>query len=123
MMSAPDRRYPPAIDATTPGGPALDPRPVRGAMSISSRRSVLGRTRTWPVDGRTQQPFRTEGEAREYAEDRSKDFRVLAASVTQFSIGVLGARYALAWYLDGVEQPHRKSRPGRLYPSDGYHAN
>lgn len=80
---------------------------------------------TRPDDmGAVEIVFRTEGEARAYAEDRSKDFHILAASVTQFPIGVLGARHALAWYLDGVEQPHRRSRPGsRLYPSDGYHAS
>jgi hypothetical protein len=63
--------------------------------------------------------FTTEPEARRYAADRSRDFRVLAASVTRFVVGQLGTRHPVAWFVDGVEQPNR---PGRLYPTDGYRA-
>lgn len=63
--------------------------------------------------------FLVERDARAFAEDRSRDFRVLAASVTRFVVGELGTRHPLAWYTDGVEQPHRSTRPGRLYPTDG----
>lgn len=60
------------------------------------------------------QTFRTEREARSYAQDRSGDCPVLAVSVTRFTVGELGTRTAVAWY-DGVERPRRASRPGRLY--------
>jgi hypothetical protein len=63
--------------------------------------------------------FRTEREARAYAQDRSTDWPVLAASVTRFEIGELGTRRAVAWFVDGVEQPNRAARPGRLYPTGG----
>jgi hypothetical protein len=63
--------------------------------------------------------FTTEREARAYALDRSRDWRVLAASVTRFVVGQLGTRHPVAWYVDGIDQPHRAARPGRLYPTDG----
>lgn len=61
--------------------------------------------------------FRTEGEARAFALDRSRDYRVLSASVTRFIVGQLGSRHPVAWYADGVEQARRWDR--RLYPTDG----
>lgn len=61
--------------------------------------------------------FMTEREARTYAKDRSRDFRVLSASVTQFVVGELGTRHPVAWYVAGTEQPQRFDR--QLYPTDG----
>jgi hypothetical protein len=63
--------------------------------------------------------FTTEPDARTYALDRSKDFRVLAASVTRFTVGELGTRHPVAWFVDGQEQPQRAARPGSFYPTDG----
>jgi hypothetical protein len=64
--------------------------------------------------------FRSEREARVYAKDRSTDWRILATSVTRFTIGELGTRHPVAWFADGREQPHRATRPGGLYPTDGH---
>jgi hypothetical protein len=62
--------------------------------------------------------FRTEREAIAYARDRSKDWRVLAASVTRFTIGELGTRHPVAWFVDGEPQGPRAGRPGgRFYPA------
>jgi hypothetical protein len=63
--------------------------------------------------------FTTEHEALAYAADRSTDWRVLAASVTRFTIGELGTRHPVAWFVDGQEQPQRAPRPGEFYPTDG----
>jgi len=63
--------------------------------------------------------FITEKEARAYARDRSTDFRVLASSVTRFTIAHLGTRHPVAWFVGGKEQPHREPRPGNFYPTDG----
>jgi hypothetical protein len=63
--------------------------------------------------------FTTEREACAYAADRSTDWRVLAASVTRFTIGELGTRHPVAWFVDGQEQPQRAPRPGSFYPTDG----
>jgi hypothetical protein len=63
--------------------------------------------------------FTSEMEARAYARDRSTDFRVLASSVTRFTIGELGTRHPVAWFVDGKEQPQREPRPGGFYPTDG----
>jgi hypothetical protein len=63
--------------------------------------------------------FTTEREARAYAADRSKDWRVLAASITRFTIGELGTRHPIAWFVDGQQQPQRAPRPGSFYPTDG----
>jgi hypothetical protein len=63
--------------------------------------------------------FITEREARAYAVDRSKDWRVLAASVTRFTVGHLGTRHPVAWFVDGQEQSQREPRPGAFYPTDG----
>lgn len=65
--------------------------------------------------------FRTEREAIAYARDRSTDWLVLAASVTRFTIGELGTRHPVAWFVDGKEQPARPARPGRLYPTATAH--
>jgi hypothetical protein len=62
--------------------------------------------------------FTTEDEARAYALDRSRDWRVLAVSVTRYLIAELGTRHPVAWYVNGAEQPRRAPRPGRLYPTD-----
>lgn len=59
--------------------------------------------------------FSTEHEARKYAQERSTDQQVLAASVARFVVGELGTRHPVAWYVDGTEQPHRFDR--RLYPT------
>jgi hypothetical protein len=66
--------------------------------------------------------FRTEREARDYAKDRSEDFRVVSTSVTRYLVGLLGTRHPVTWYADGSEQPQRFDRAGkrgRLYPDDG----
>ncbi len=63
--------------------------------------------------------FTSEMEARAYARDRSTDFRVLASSVTRFTIGHLGTRHPVAWFVGGQEQPPREPRPGSFYPTDG----
>lgn len=62
--------------------------------------------------------FSTEREARSFAESRSRDHRVLSASVTRFLIGELGTRHPVAYYVDGIEKPQRFNRP-QLYPTDG----
>lgn len=67
--------------------------------------------------------FLTEREAREYARDRSTDFRVLATSVTRFTVGQLGTRRPLSWFVEGTEQPPREPRPGQAYPADGHPAH
>jgi hypothetical protein len=61
--------------------------------------------------------FTGEVEARNYARDRSTDWRVTSASVTRFTVGELGSRIPLAWYVDGVEQQEHWNR--QLYPTDG----
>jgi hypothetical protein len=63
--------------------------------------------------------FTSELEARAYARDRSTDFRVLAASVTRFTVGELGTRHPVAWFIEGREQSQREPRPGNFYPTDG----
>lgn len=63
--------------------------------------------------------FTTESDARVYARDRSTDFRVLASSVTRFTIGHLGTRHPVAWSVEGMERPQREPRPGSFYPTDG----
>lgn len=69
--------------------------------------------------GAVEVVFVDEQQARSYAQDRSKDFRILAASVSRFAVGLLGTRTAVVWYAEGVEQPPRAPRPGRLYPAEG----
>ncbi|MGH3586083.1 MAG: hypothetical protein ACRDQ0_07135, partial [Pseudonocardia sp.] len=63
--------------------------------------------------------FTTETDARTYARDRSTDFRVLASSVTRFTLATLGTRHPVAWFIDGKEQSQRAPRPGSFYPTDG----
>jgi hypothetical protein len=73
---------------------------------------------TKPDDiGAVEIVFRTEREAIAYAKDRSTDWRVRAASVTRFTVGELGTRHPVAWFVEGVEQPPRAARPGRFYPT------
>ena len=67
--------------------------------------------------------FLSEREARTYAADRSTDTRVLATSVTRFTVGQLGTRHPLAWFTRGAEQPARANRPGGYYPADGHPAH
>ncbi len=63
--------------------------------------------------------FRNEREARRYAKDRSRDWRVVSTSVTSFVIGELGTRHPVAWYVKGEEQPPRFHGPERqFYPAD-----
>lgn len=69
--------------------------------------------------GAVEVVFRTEREALAYAKDRSTDHRVLAASVTRFTVGEFGSRHPVAWFVGGQEQPPRARRPGRFYPTDG----
>lgn len=84
------------------------------------RESVYAIHVTRPDDiGAVEIVFTNEREARVYAKDRSTDQRVLAASVTRFVIGELGTRHPIAWFANGMEQPHRSPRPGKLYPTDG----
>ena len=72
---------------------------------------------TKPDDvGAVEVIFRSELEAREYARSRSQDDRVLSASVTSFHVGRLGTRSAVAWFVDGAEQPRSFTR--RMYPID-----
>lgn len=72
---------------------------------------------TRPDDiGAVEIVFLDEQEARAYAVDRSRDHRVLAASVTEYVVSQLGSRSPVAWYRDGVLQDERKPRPGSLYP-------
>ena len=61
--------------------------------------------------------FTCEHEARAYARDRSKDWRITSASVTRFTVGELGTRSPVGWYVDGVEQREHRNR--QLYPTDG----
>ncbi len=61
--------------------------------------------------------FKTQREACAFAKDRSRDFRVVSASVTGFVVGELGTRHPVAWYVRGAEQPQRFDR--QLYPTDG----
>ena len=64
--------------------------------------------------------FSDEQEARAFAVTRSGDHRVLAASVTRYTLGELGARNPIAWYVEGRLQDPRGQRPGgRYYPSAG----
>jgi hypothetical protein len=75
---------------------------------------------TKPDDvGMVEVIFLTEQKARRHAAERSHDFGVLATSVTRYALDALGTRTALAWYVNGTEQPHRKARLGRPYPTDG----
>lgn len=62
--------------------------------------------------------FCSEREARSYAIDRSRDFRITSASVTRFVLAELGTRHPVAWYRNGEEQPHRFHGPERqFYPA------
>ena len=61
--------------------------------------------------------FTNEQEARAYARDRSRDWRITSASVTRFTVGKLGTRSPVGWYVDGVEQREHWDR--QLYPTDG----
>jgi len=76
---------------------------------------------TRPDDaGSVEIVFSTEGEARAFAESRSRDHRVLSASVTRFLIGELGTRHPVAYYVNGTDKPQRFNRP-QLYRPTGVH--
>jgi hypothetical protein len=60
--------------------------------------------------------FTSEQEARAYARDRSTDWRIVSASVTRFTVGELGTRTPVGWYVGGVEQREHWDR--QLYPTD-----
>jgi len=91
---------------------------------VVSRSMILWRVSAI-ASGRAEEPRRPWSQptsadvARAYARDRSTDFRVLASSVTRFTIGSLGIRHPVAWFVDGKEQPQREPRPGSFYPTDG----
>jgi hypothetical protein len=55
-------------------------------------------------------------EARAYARDRSRDWRVLSASVTSYVVGQLGTRQPLVAYRDGEEINPRGLQ--QMYPTD-----
>ena len=59
----------------------------------------------------------SEQEARASARDRSKDWQITSASVTRFTVGELGTRSPVGWYVDGAEQREHWNR--QLYPMDG----
>jgi hypothetical protein len=61
--------------------------------------------------------FTSEQEARAYARDRSRDWRITSASITRFTVGELGTRCPVGWYVDGAEQREHWNR--QLYPTDG----
>jgi hypothetical protein len=64
--------------------------------------------------------LRSERDARSYAKDRSRDFRITSASVTRFVLAELGTRHPVAWFRDGEEQSQRFHGPERrFYPTGG----
>lgn len=87
-------------------------------------RSVFSVHTVRPDDvGAVEVVFLSESEARTYAADRSTDQRVLATSVTRFTVARLGTRHPLAWFVKGTEQDPRSNRPGGYYPADGHPAH
>jgi hypothetical protein len=60
--------------------------------------------------------FLDESDARSYARDRSRDWRVLSASVTSYVVGQLGTRHPLVAYRDGGEINPRSLQ--QMYPTD-----
>jgi hypothetical protein len=82
------------------------------------REAIYSVHTTRPDDiGAVEIVFRTEREAIAYAMDRSTDWRIVATAVTRFTIGELGTRHPVAWFVKGKEQPPRAARPGRFYPT------
>jgi hypothetical protein len=72
---------------------------------------------TRPDDvGAVEIVYRSEPEARAFAESRSRDYRVKSTSVTRFEVGEFGTRRPIAFYVDGREQPQRFNRT-QLYPT------
>jgi hypothetical protein len=67
--------------------------------------------------GSVEIAFTDEREARAYARDRPRDWRITSASVTRFTVGELGTRCPVGWYVDGAEQREHWNR--QLYPTDG----
>ena len=84
---------------------------------VSERVYAVHSTRPDEI-GAVEIVFRDEQQARAYAADRSRDHRVVAASVTEFVVGQLGTRHPVAWYRDGQLQEDRARRPGPLYPAE-----
>ena len=60
--------------------------------------------------------FLDESDARSYARDGSRDWRVLSASVTSYVVGQLGTRHPLVAYRDGGEINPRSLQ--QMYPTD-----
>jgi hypothetical protein len=68
--------------------------------------------------GAVEAIYEDEQLARAFAVARSCDRGVLAASVTRFTLGQLGTRHPVVWYVQGCLQDPRAVRPdGRYYPS------
>lgn len=61
--------------------------------------------------GAVEVMYGSEPEARKYAAERSGDDRVVSASVTRFTIGQLGTRRPVTWFIRGAEQPVCFDRP------------
>lgn len=86
---------------------------------MSERVYAVHCTRPDDAIGAVEIVFSDEQEARSYAVDRSRDFRVVAVSVTSFRLGQLGTREPLCWFKDGVlQEDPRAKRPGSLYPAE-----
>lgn len=83
-----------------------------------SGREVFTVHTTRPDDiGAIEVIYPSEREARTFAADRSRDHRVLSASVTRFALGEFGTRSPVTWFVNGEERPQVWDRD--LYPADG----
>lgn len=91
----------------------------RAADDAHERRGLVYAIHTARPDdvGAVEVVYLTEQDARGYAEDRSRDWRVTSATVTRYVVGQLGTRTPVALYVDGKEQPLRSWAGQRLYPS------
>lgn len=86
-------------------------------VAVTERVYAVHTTRPDDI-GAVEIVFGDEQQARAYAADRSRDYRVVAASVTEFRVGELGTRQSVAWFRDGMLQDERGLRPGPLYPAE-----
>ncbi|MCF7552581.1 hypothetical protein [Pseudonocardia sp. WMMC193] len=66
--------------------------------------------------GAVEVVYPTVDQALAYAADRSRDERVLSTSVTEYTMGSLGSRRPVTWFVEGVEQPPKFDR-SRIYPA------
>ena len=66
--------------------------------------------------GAVEAIFETEKEATKYALDRSTDHCVTSTSVTVFTMGQLGTRRPVAWFVKG-ERQHQNVFTRDLFPS------